>query len=242
MVRLDKFLCDCNIGTRSQVKDLIRKGQVSVNHQTVKKADQKISEDNDLVTVQGMPVQYRKYAYYMLNKPTGVVSATQDNTAQTVLELLKGVTDKELFPVGRLDKDTTGFLLITNDGDLAHRLLSPKKHVDKQYLVTIEHPLTEEEKVSLCTGVDIGDEEKTLPAALEILSDSQILLTIQEGRFHQVKRMLKAVQNEVLALKRVSFGPLLLDDSLEEGCFRPLTEEEIELLQNHTGKEVSHGS
>lgn len=230
MVRLDKFLCDCNIGTRNQVKDLIRKGQITVNGQIIKKADCKIDENADKIVCQNTPVTYRKYAYYMLNKPAGVVSATIDNTADTVISLLNGVTDKDLFPVGRLDKDTTGLLLITNDGELSHRLLSPRKHVDKQYLVGLRSPLAPDHIAQLEEGVDIGDDSKTLPAKVEVLSELQIILTIHEGRFHQVKRMLKAVDNEVLSLQRISFGPLTLDPTLNEGQFRELTAEEIKLL------------
>lgn len=233
MVRLDKFLCDCNIGTRSQVKDYIRQGQVTVNDMVAKKADEKINEACDLVAIRGIPCNYRKYAYFMMNKPDGVVSATVDNTADTVLTLLKDVNDKNLFPVGRLDKDTTGLLLITNDGDLAHRMLSPKKHVDKTYLVGLSKPLTEEARCRLEQGVDIGDEEPTLPAKI-IIPDAdcetghRILLTIHEGRFHQVKRMLQAVGNAVVTLQRISFGPLSLDPHLAPGAYRELTQQEVE--------------
>ena len=233
MVRLDKFLCDCNLGTRSQVKDFVKQGQVTVNGIIVKKADMKIDENSDDITLRGELCTCRKFAYYMLHKPAGVVSATVDNTADTVLTLLKDVKDKNLFPVGRLDKDTTGLLLITNDGDLSHRMLSPKKHVDKTYLVGIREPLTREAKTRLEQGVDIGDDKLTLPAVISLPAQTtdepvQILLTIHEGRFHQVKRMLQAVGNEVVTLKRVSFGPLTLDDSLLPGQFRELTKQEVE--------------
>lgn len=230
MVRLDKFLCDCNMGTRSQVKEYIRKGQVTVNGMVVKKPESKIDEGRDKVTAGGKVCGYRKFAYYMLNKPAGVVSATVDNTADTVLSLLEGVADKKMFPVGRLDKDTEGLLLITNDGDLAHRLLSPGKHVDKTYLVTVRVPLQEEDIHRLKNGVDIGEEKLTLPAKVRVLDEGHILLTIHEGRFHQVKRMLHSVGNEVMALKRMTFGPLELDENLAPGQFRALTEEEVSLL------------
>ena len=232
MVRLDKFLCDCNIGTRSQVKDFIRLGQVTVNGQVMKKADFKVDENTDSVTFRGEPCGYRRFAYYMLHKPAGVVSATVDNTADTVLSLLRNVKDKDLFPVGRLDKDTTGLLLVTNDGELAHRLLSPKKHVDKSYLTQIAKPLNENDICMLSEGVDIGDEETTLPAKVQILDENYIILTIHEGRFHQVKRMLRAVDNEVLSLKRISFGPLTLPENLSPGEFRELTPNEVAALQN----------
>lgn len=230
MVRLDKFLCDCNIGTRSEVKDFIRKGLVAVNGTIARKADLKVDPEGDQIVFRGERCRYKKYAYYMLNKPQGVVSATNDNTAATVLSLLHDVKDKDLFPVGRLDKDTTGLLLITNDGELAHSMLSPRKHVDKTYLAGISCSLSGENIERLEKGVDIGEDEQTLPARVEVLSDRQILLTIHEGRFHQVKRMLKAVDNEVLTLKRVRFGPLVLDEALEEGRFRELTGEELEEL------------
>ena len=224
-MRLDKFLCEMNIGTRSQVKDYIKKGFVTVNDQTAKKPEVHVSLESD-----GKPLGYAEYVYFMLNKPRGVVSATRDNHDKTVLDLLPVKRD-DLFPVGRLDKDTEGLLLITNDGALAHELLSPRKHVDKTYLVTIREELTDEVKRKLEQGVDIGDEKPTMPACVEVLSDKQIHLTIREGRFHQVKRMLHAVDNEVLALKRVSFGGIDLDKTLLPGESRELTAEEVLALR-----------
>ncbi len=232
MVRLDKFLCDCSFGTRSQVKELIRRGQVSVNGAVIKAADAKVDENTDRVICQGIAVCYQKYVYYILNKPRGVVSATQDNTADTVLSLLKGVERKELFPVGRLDKDTTGLLLITDDGELAHKLLSPKSHVDKTYLVNTKLPVTQEDIKALEEGVDIGDDKPTLPARCRIVTDNRLELTIHEGRFHQVKRMLQAIGNEVVALKRIRFGPISLPDDLPEGSYRALEAYEYEELKN----------
>lgn len=229
-MRLDKFLCELNIGSRSQVKDLIRKGTVTVNGTVVKTPDLKIDENSDLVTVKGEPLSYHKFVYYMLNKPQGVVSATKDNTADTVLKLIPDKTTKNLFPVGRLDKDTEGLLLITNDGELSHRLLSPKKHVDKTYLVGIRTGLSPEDVKRLEEGVDIGDEKPTAPAKVNILSDKQITLTIHEGRYHQVKRMLFAVGNEVVTLKRIQFGPLSLDETLLPGECRPLSDREVAIL------------
>lgn len=229
-MRLDKFLCDNNIGTRSQVKEYIKKGQVTVNGQTARKPETKVDETKDTVTFQGREVRYRKYVYYMLNKPEGVVSATNDNTAPTVVSLLTVPEQKDLFPVGRLDKDTTGLLLLTNDGALAHDLLSPKKHVDKTYLVKPEQPLSEEDIHHLESGLDIGDDKPTAPAKVVLTEDGDLLLTIHEGRFHQVKRMLQAIDNQVLTLERVSFGPLSLDPSVKRGEYRALTEEEIDAL------------
>ncbi len=229
-MRLDKFLCENHIGTRSQVKDAIRKGLVTINGNIAKKPEEKVDENKDIVTFRGQELQYRKFVYYMLNKPEGVVSATNDNTAKTVLELLSAKDRKDLFPVGRLDKDTTGLLLLTNDGALAHDLLSPKKHVDKTYLVRTEKPLSEEDIHRLEEGLDIGDDKPTAPAKAVLTENGDLLLTIHEGRFHQVKRMLQAVDNSVCALERVSFGPLSLDFSLARGDYRALTEEEIRAL------------
>lgn len=227
-MRLDKFLCEMNVGTRSQVKNLIRHGLVTVNGRAAGDAGLKIDESNDSVCVQGRVLEYRKFVYYMLNKPAGVVSATRDNTEDTVVSLLG--SDRDIFPVGRLDKDATGLLILTDDGELAHRLLAPKRHVDKVYRVQVEHPLSDEEKLRLEQGVDIGDDTPTLPARVEILSETELFLTIHEGRFHQVKRMLRAVDNQVLSLQRVRFGGLDLDETLKPGEYRELTEREVQGL------------
>lgn len=230
-MRLDKFLCEMNIGSRSQVKTYVKQGVISVNDVVVKSSDLKIDEKKDTVAYRGQVLQYQKYRYYMLNKPQGVVSATQDNTAGTVVELLPPELRKDIFPVGRLDKDTEGLLLLTNDGELAHRLLAPSKHVDKTYYVTIASPLSPDNQRKLEEGVDIGEKKITKPAMVQIVSDKEILLTIHEGKFHQVKRMLKAVENEVIALKRVSFGPLNLDESLQPGKYRELNDLEVQALR-----------
>lgn len=233
LLRLDKYLADQGEGSRSQVKQLIKKGHVSINHQVIKKTDEKIDPKEDKIQVDGRTLSYIKFRYIMLHKPAGVVSATEDKRDATVLSLLPSSIRKDLFPVGRLDKDTEGLLLLTNDGALAHRLLSPKKHVDKTYFAKIKGCVTNEDVEAFKKGVDIKDEKLTLPATLEILSqgeESQILLTIQEGRFHQVKRMFLARGKEVLYLKRMSMGPLQLDESLMAGEYRELTQEEKELL------------
>ena len=232
-MRLDRYLCELNIGTRSQAKEFIKKGLVSVNGRTIRLADYRIEEQTDQIAFQGKTLTYRKYVYYVLNKPQGVVSATQDNTAGTVTELLAAEGRKDLFPVGRLDKDTEGLLLLTNDGELAHRLLSPKKHVDKTYLVTVAHSLSEEDIRRLEQGVDIGEDRMTLPAKVAVQSERMIHLTIQEGKYHQVKRMLQAVDNQVTALKRIRFGKIILDEELAPGAYRPLTtQEEKELHES----------
>ncbi len=235
-MRLDKFLCEMNLGTRSQVKDYVRQGHVTVNGLPEKAAERKIDITHDLVCFQGRLLSYRQYVYYMLNKPMGVVSATRDNHTETVVDLLGTGHRADIFPVGRLDKDTEGFLLLTNDGELAHRLLAPGRHVDKVYQVKVAHPLSSQDVACLEQGVDIGEEAYTLPARVEVVDRDQILLTIQEGRFHQVKRMLQAVDNKVMALKRVSFGGLVLDPGLEPGACRELTPGEVELLQKAGSK------
>ena len=233
MIRLDKYLADMGIGTRTEVKKLIRQGKVKVDDYIVKSPEQKIDTVTQKVFCEGQEVGYEEYEYYMLNKPAGYVSATTDAKDKTVLELITDKKRKDLFPVGRLDKDTEGLLLITNDGDLAHRLLAPKKHVDKLYYAKIEGVVTEEDVRAFAEGVDIGENEVTRPAVLEILKSdeiSEIHLTIQEGKFHQVKRMFEAVGKKVIYLKRLSMGTLRLDENLKLGEYRALTEEELEHL------------
>lgn len=231
MMRLDKYLADLNIGSRSQVKEYIKKGLITVNQKIIKDNNIKINEKADIVTYLGERLTYEKYRYYMLHKPQGVITATKDKCERTVLDLLVGINIKELSPVGRLDKDTEGLLLITNDGELSHALLSPKKHVNKTYRVICKESILKEQIVQLENGIDIGDEKPCLPAMVEQINSKEILLTIQEGRFHQVKRMLQAVGNEVIYLKRERFGSLKLDETLKSGEFRPLTEEEIAQLR-----------
>lgn len=231
MMRLDKFLCETAGFTRSEAKNAVKKGFVSINGQVVKASDCKIAEDSDVVTFQGEQLTFAKFHYYLLHKPAGVITATEDKTQKTVLDLLTNVPTKNLFPVGRLDKDTEGLLLITDDGELSHRLLSPKKHVDKTYYVLLKSPINAEAVNALTWGIDIGDEKLTMPAKVQVLSDTEVELTIKEGRFHQVKRMMQAVGNEVVYLKRLSMGPLTLPADLGKGAFRPLNKSEIERLK-----------
>lgn len=226
-MRLDKFLCDTAGFTRTEAKNAVKKGQIAVNGQVQKAADFKVKETTDTVTFQGKPLSYAAFHYYMLHKPAGVITATEDKKESTVMDILREEKVKNLFPVGRLDKDTEGLLLITDDGELAHNLLSPKKHVDKEYLVKVRDSISEDDCRKLSEGVDIGDEKPTAPAKVERVAEKEILLTIREGRFHQVKRMLQAVGNEVLYLKRLSMGSLRLPKDLEKGTYRPLSEEEI---------------
>lgn len=233
MIRLDKYLADMGVGTRSELKKIIRSGRVQIDHIPVKKPDEKIDIEKQTVMLDGQVIAYQTVEYYMLHKPAGVVSATKDQKEKTVLDLIDEKKRKDLFPVGRLDKDTEGLLLITNDGKLAHQLLAPGKHVDKVYYAKITGKVTEEDGEYFARGVDIGDEELTLPAKLEILAsgeESEVLLTIQEGRFHQVKRMFEAVGKKVTYLKRLSMGSLVLDENLKAGEYRPLTKEELERL------------
>lgn len=220
-------------GTRSQIKEMARKGRISVNGQVARQADLKILPEEDLVSLDGTPVAYARMEYYMLNKPRGVVSATEDGRYRTVTELITGALRNDLFPVGRLDIDTEGLLLITNDGALAHNLLSPKKHVDKVYYAKVQGKVDESDVKAFADGVDIGDDTPAKSADLRILKsgeESEIELTITEGRFHQVKRMFHAVGKEVIYLKRLSMGSLALDKTLTKGEYRSLTEEEIKKL------------
>lgn len=233
-LRLDKFLADMGIGARSEIKVWIRKGRVTINDEVCNKPEQKVTVGIDKVSFDDTRVDYSKYIYYMLHKPAGVVSATIDNVSKTVLELVLDKQGKDLFPVGRLDKDTEGLLIITNDGDLAHQLLSPKNHVDKVYYAKVKGKVTESDKEAFLAGVDIKEENLTLPAKLTIIKSdeiSEIELAIQEGKFHQVKRMFEAVGKEVLYLKRLSMGNLLLDENLPLGEYRELTETELKSLK-----------
>ena len=235
MIRLDKYLADMGVGTRSEVKKYIKQGKISVDGQVVKSADMKVEIETQLVTFQGQRVGYEEFEYYMLHKPAGVVSATTDAKDKTVIDLITDKKRKDLFPVGRLDKDTEGLLLITNDGDMAHRLLAPKKHVDKVYYARIDGRVTEEDVLAFQEGISIGQGEVAKPAKLEILKAdeiSEIHVTIQEGKFHQVKRMFEAVNNKVVYLKRISMGNMKLDETLSLGDYRKLTLEEIEYLKS----------
>ncbi|MEF9945915.1 MAG: pseudouridine synthase [Lachnospiraceae bacterium] len=233
MIRLDKYLADMGAGTRTEVKKAIRKGMVSVDGIVAGRPEEKIDANLQKVSFQGHELGYAAYEYYMLNKPAGTVSATRDKKTETVLDLIESKKRKDLFPVGRLDKDTEGLLLITNDGMLAHELLSPKKHVDKTYYAKVTGCITKKECELFLEGLDIADEKKTLPAKLVVLHKgdiSEVTLTIHEGRFHQVKRMFEAVGSEVIYLKRISMGSLKLDETLAPGAYRELTKEELEGL------------
>ncbi|WP_078544967.1 pseudouridine synthase [Litchfieldia alkalitelluris] len=236
-MRIDKLLANRGYGSRKEVKKLLKSGVVKVNGETIKDASAHFKPDEDTVTIHGETIEYKEFIYLMLNKPPGVISATEDNMHETVIDLLE--VDDALFnpfPVGRLDKDTEGLLLITNDGGLSHQLLSPKKHVPKTYFAVIEGEVTEEDITAFKEGVVLDDGYKTMPAELVILKQgltSDIEVTIMEGKFHQVKRMFEAVGKRVIYLKRLSMGELHLDETLELGEYRELTDEELSLLKKH---------
>ena len=235
-IRLDKFLTEVGIGTRSEVKKYIRQGLVTIDSVPAQKPEQKIDEKTAKVCFQGKEIVYAAYEYYLLYKPAGCVSATEDRLHKTVMDYLTDTVRKDLFPVGRLDLDTEGLLLITNDGALAHDLLSPSKHVEKTYYAKVKGRVTEDDVNRFKKGVDIGEEKPTKPAKLVIMSEddiSEIRLTITEGKFHQVKRMVKAVGSEVLYLKRLSMGSLKLDEELKLGEYRRLTKAELQELKEH---------
>ncbi|MGN0481972.1 MAG: pseudouridine synthase [Lachnospiraceae bacterium] len=236
-IRLDKYLADMGKGTRSEIKNWIRKGLVKVDGSVVKKPEQKIQPDTSVVMLRDETVCYTKYEYLLLYKPAGCVSATKDNLHKTVLDFIESDHKKELFPVGRLDLDTEGLLLLTNDGVLAHALLSPSHHVEKTYYAKLDHSVTPEMIQSFQTGLDIGEKKITQPAKLKAEGQCGAYVTITEGKFHQVKRMFHAVGCEVLFLKRISMGPLKLDDTISPGNYRSLTEQEILQLYRHCGLE-----
>lgn len=233
MIRLDKFLVEMGKGSRTQIKEAAKKGRVQVNDVPEKKTERKIDPDTDHVLFDLVPVQYQEYEYIMLNKPQGVVSATKDNVHQTVLDLLDDTVRSDLFPVGRLDIDTEGLLLLTNDGDLAHRLLAPNKHVGKQYYAELDCKLPPDCVARMAAGMVLSDGTAFKPARLEIVADTDdhaALLTIQEGKFHQVKRMFETMDCHVTYLKRLSMGALVLDETLEPGQYRRLTEQEKSVI------------
>lgn len=229
-MRLDRYLAEMGAGSRSELKKAIRAGRVTVNGSVMRDPAGQIRADDE-VCLDNIRIAYEKYVYYMLHKPAGVISATEDKRQQTVLDLIDERQRKGLFPVGRLDRDTEGLLLITNDGELAHRLLSPKKHVDKVYFARLDGPVGEAERKMFAEGLRVDDTLTALPADLEILDPaSEVRVTIREGKFHQVKRMFEAVGREVLYLKRLSMGPLFLDESLPIGAYRRLTSEELSAI------------
>lgn len=236
MERIDKILSNLGYGTRKDLKKIVKNGMVQVNGITIKDSAMKVDPEKDKIVINGEEIFYREFIYLMMNKPAGVISATFDNKDETVIDLLEVEHQVfEPFPVGRLDKDTVGLLLLTNDGDLNHRLISPKWKVDKVYFAKIDQKVTEEDIEKFKHGITLDDGYRCKEAILEIQKaseeGSEIVLTIQEGKFHQVKRMFEAVGKKVTYLKRIEFGTLSLDEDLEEGEYRELTEEEIAILK-----------
>lgn len=255
MIRLDKYLADMNVGTRKELKTAIRKCKVTINGAVVRDAGTLLSGDEE-VRYDGRLIQYAAYEYYMMNKPAGVLSATEDKHRRTVLDLMQEERRKDLFPVGRLDVDTEGLLLITNDGDLAHRLLTPKYHVEKVYDALVQGQITEKDVQAFADGLQYDEDLVAAPAGLVILPDengtnavlnytdeegtehhlkageyTRVQVTIHEGKFHQIKKMFAAIGSQVLYLKRIAMGALELDEDLETGEYRPLTKEELESLK-----------
>ncbi|GMA07598.1 pseudouridine synthase [Tetragenococcus halophilus subsp. flandriensis] len=238
-MRLDKYLANMDVGSRKEVKQLIKKKRVAVNGKTEVSDKFQVNENEDRVTLDEEEIVYQKYFYYILNKPADIISATIDDFELTVLDIFSDQDFRsDLFPVGRLDKDTKGLLIITNDGALSHRLLSPKKHVEKEYIAEVKGVMTTRDVERFAEGLKIDGDELCLPAKLTIEQvdeeneESIIRLVLHEGKYHQVKRMVHAVGKEVIQLKRIRMGALYLDDQLEAGDYRELTEEEIKLLEN----------
>ena len=234
-MRLDKFLGITGCCSRADAKRAVRMGKVMVNGVAIKASDANVDPENDVVIFCGKEVVYRKYTYIMLNKPEGYVSATEDGREKTVLDLLPSDMKKDkLFPCGRLDKNTLGLMLITDNGELAHRLLAPKTHVSKEYRFSSKFPVSEADAKRFEGGVTLDDGYVTLPAKIELDADGMGgVITLTEGKYHQIKRMLEALNNKITYLERISFGELVLDASLARGEWRYLTEEEIALLEAH---------
>ena len=243
-MRLGKLVAELTGLTRSQARDVIVKGRVSVNGEVKKTTAEQVKENVDVLTLDGKELTFQKFVYYMLNKPAGTVSATRDKADKTVLSLLSAEDRKRrnLFPVGRLDKDTEGLLILTDDGMLSHQLISPKKHADKLYFAKLAREITEEDIKVFASGMKVDEELTAMPAVLRRLCDRELAVflpeggiaaavTLHEGKFHQVKRMFAATGNEVLYLKRMAMGGVCLDETLKPGEYRPLTEEELRTLR-----------
>ena len=230
VVRVDKIMSELGFGSRSEIKKYAKAGKIRINDKVIKKADEKIDSERDKLYLEGRQVVVEEFETYVLYKPAGYVCATKDNVHKTVMELIDS-DRKNIVPVGRLDLDTEGLLILTNDGALNHRLVSPASHVDKIYYAKFEGTLADDAIECTAKGLDIGEDEVSKPAKLEILSSDEVKLTIHEGKFHQVKRMIKALGGEVTYLKRIVFGGLNLDDlNLKKGESRKLSKEEMEKL------------
>ena len=231
-MRLDKFLCACGIGTRMEVKKLLKTGVVTVDGEIERDHGRQIDPDRHEVVCNGETLRYREHIYVLLYKPEGVISATGDRWHDTVLDLLEGAyAERELFPVGRLDRDTTGLMILTDDGPLAHELLAPKKHVEKVYEAELDRPVGEDDIAAFAAGIALED-FTTKPAKLQSLGGNRARATLTEGKFHQVKRMFEARGKTVMKLHRSAMGPLVLDPDMKPGDWRELTEEEVSALKN----------
>ena len=233
-MRLDKFLSETGTASRSESKKAARVGGVTLNGVAVRDLSVHIDPETDRISYMNTPVIYQKNIYVMMNKPDGVISATEDGNEKTVLELLPEKYRKmEIFPCGRLDKNTLGLLILTNNGALAHRLLSPKCHVEKTYRFECERPLTDGDVELLCKGVDIGEKSSTQPAKVTLTSNRSGEISVTEGKFHQIKRMFQAVCNKITYLERIRFADIPLDTTLARGEWRELTDKEREILESH---------
>ena len=228
LMRLDKFISDCGAASRREIKQMIKAGRVTLNGETATAPETKLDPESAVVTIDGTALKYEKNHYFMLNKPAGVLSATDDGKQKTVIDLLLPEHKRlGLFPVGRLDKDTTGLLLITDDGNFAHKVISPKSEIEKLYHAETTAPVNDADIAAFVRGVTLADGTKCLPAGLSLCADGSCLVTVMEGKYHQVKRMLASRGKPVMALKRLKIGSLELDESLEPGDYRPLTADEL---------------
>lgn len=234
-MRLDKYLVTTGCCSRSVAKKQVRAGAVTVNGRAPSTSDVSVDPENDVITYCGKTVVYRKYTYVMLNKPEGVVSATEDGKDKTVLDLLPAdVRTRGMFPCGRLDKNTLGLMLLTDNGDLAHRLLAPKSHVSKVYRFKSKFPVSQDDAKKFENGLILEDGYETKPAKIQLEGNGdEGLITLVEGKYHQIKRMLEAIDNKIIYLERISLGPLTLDGALDRGKWRYLSEEEIKALEEH---------
>lgn len=234
-MRIDKLLTTMGLATRSEASKAARCGQIKVNGQVVSRSDVKVDPEKDIIEYMGKTVSYKKHIYIMMNKPSGYVSSTDGKDGETVISILPDELQKcGLFPCGRLDKDTLGLLILTNDGSLSHFLLSPKRHVSKVYYVKTQFNVTKADIEMLESGVKLDKVDTALPAKVEQKSDTELYITIVQGMYHQIKRMLEAVNNKVIYLERVEFGTIRLDTSLERGEWRYLTQDEIDILVKQT--------
>lgn len=235
-MRLDRFLANSGVGTRKEVKEILKKRKIKVNDSIITDGSTHIDENKDAVKYEEKEISYKPFIYIMMNKPDGVISATEDDEHRTVIDLLENkYRTYSVFPIGRLDIDTEGLLILTNDGILTHKLLAPNKHVDKKYYVELKNPMLKSDIEKLENGIELENGFVTKNAKVAVIenTENKVYITITEGKYHQVKRMFKAVNNKVLYLKRVQMGNLKLDDKLKVGEYRELTEKEINILKNN---------